>query len=146
LGPAYVAPTARGVDAIEAAWNADLAARNPAKAAGHYSTLGDLFVAEPGVAPLKDPAAVQAQLTQLFTDPNFSLSFAPDVTFVSSGGDYAYTRGHFTETLSGAATHTKETIRGDYVTVYEADVAVAHGWTAIEHVASAQTAALAPGS
>jgi ketosteroid isomerase-like protein len=131
------------VDAVEAQWNADLAARDAAKVTAHYFAQG-FWLSEPGLPAVHDAAGLQARFATALADPNFSLVYSPQVTGVSSSDSLAYTRGDFTETLTDPASQRKTTVRGAYVTIYVATGL--HTWQASEHFASSSGSAVAPGS
>jgi uncharacterized protein (TIGR02246 family) len=109
--------TADAIRALEAQWNAAAAARDPAKFASYYTDDG-VFI-NPGSDPLQGPAAIQAAMTEVFKDPNFSLHFTPDRVDVAAGGDMAFSEGHFTETETSPAAQAKLVQSGSYVTVYQ---------------------------
>ncbi|HEY3888062.1 MAG TPA: SgcJ/EcaC family oxidoreductase [Caulobacteraceae bacterium] len=130
--PVDTAKEAAAVRATEVQWNADSAARDPARFASYYTA--DAVDIGPGSDPLRGPAAIQAGMTQAFKDPNFSLTFAADKVEIAAGGDMAYTQGHFTETETSAGAQAKLVQSGSYVTVYKKQ---ADGsWKAVADIAS----------
>jgi ketosteroid isomerase-like protein len=123
----------------ETHWNADIAARDPAKTVAHYADNAMLVV--PGRAgPVLGRTAIQATWTRLFADPNFSLTFQNETDFAAVGGDLAYTRGPFTETFSDPRTGAKVTVTGAYLKVYRPTgpgAGPSATWTAVEDIATA---------
>jgi ketosteroid isomerase-like protein len=123
----------------ETRWNADLAARDPAKTAAHYGDNAMLVV--PGLAgPILGRAAIQATWSRLFADPNFSFTFRNDTDFADIGGDLAYTTGPFTETFSDPRTGAKVTVSGAYLKIYRPTgpgSGPSATWTAVEDIATA---------
>jgi hypothetical protein len=109
-----------GIQQGETDWNADLAARDPAKVAARYAETGWLMA--PGfTAPAQGRAAILKVMTQLLADPNFSLSFHDDRTKASIGGNEAYSQGVFTETVSGPRPGSKFSFTGTYLRIYRAE-------------------------
>ena len=130
--PVDAAKDAAAVRATEVQWNADAAARDPAKFASHYDA--NAVDIGPGEVPVHGPAAIQANMTEAFKDPNFSLTFATDRVEIAAGGDMAYTEGHFTETETSAGAQAQLIQTGSYVTVYKRE---ADGtWKAVADIAS----------
>jgi uncharacterized protein (TIGR02246 family) len=138
--PADTAKAADAIRATEVRWNADIAARDPAKFASYYTDDG-VFI-NPGADPLHGPAAIQAAMTEVFKDPNFSLRFAADRVDVAAGGDMAFAQGHFTETETSPGAGAKLVQSGSYVTVFKKQ---ADGsWKAAADIASAGPPSGAP--
>ncbi len=112
--------TAQISDAIkaqEAQWEKDYAAKDLNALAGHYAD--DAALGGPG-----DPLATtdvdrRKELQALVTDPNFKLSFATDRVQVAQSGEYAYSRGHYSMTLTDKATNKPADNQGSYLTVYK---------------------------
>jgi ketosteroid isomerase-like protein len=69
-------------------------------------------------------------LQPLVDDPNLKISFASDRIEVAQSGDLAYSRGHYSMTVTDKATNKPATGTGSYLTVYkkEAD----GSWKAVE--------------
>jgi uncharacterized protein (TIGR02246 family) len=130
--PVDTAKEADAVRAVETQWVADLKTHDAAKFAAYYDAQGTSI--GPGAAPATGADAIKAAMQPLFSDPNFSLVFAPDTVGVASAGDIAYTQGHFTMTLTDPATHAKTTQTGSYVTVYKKEPD--GSWKAVEDIAS----------
>lgn len=120
------------IKAGEAQWNADIAARDAARFAGHYAA--DAVVMNPGADAVHGAQAVQTGMVEQFKDPNFTLVFAADRVDIAAGGDMAYTQGHFTVSQTDPATHAKAMQSGSYVTVYrkQAD----GSWKSVADIAS----------
>jgi uncharacterized protein (TIGR02246 family) len=128
------------IRAGDAQWNADAAARDPARFASHYAA--DAVDIAPGANPMHGPQAVQTGMAEAFKDPNFTLSFAADKVEIAAGGDMAYSQGHYTETQTDPASHAKVAEAGSYVTVYKKE---ADGtWKAVADIASPGPAPAAP--
>jgi uncharacterized protein (TIGR02246 family) len=120
-GQAAAAPVDTGkiaaaIKALEAQWSASIASRDPVKFASFYSD--DAVFMNPGAPIAHGRAEIVAAMKQAFSDPNFSLVFAPDRVEVSAAGDLAATQGRCTESESDPATHAKITQACAYATVY----------------------------
>jgi ketosteroid isomerase-like protein len=137
-----------GIENSETQWNADLAAHDAAKVASYYAENGWLMA--PGfTAPVQGRTAIQRTMTQLCADPNFSLTFEQNTVKASVGGNEAYSRGTFTETVSGPSPGTTITFSGTYLRIYRpesgaqaagAGVALASGpyavWKVVEDISA----------
>jgi len=112
----------------ETAWQADYAAKDVDKLAGHYAD--DAALANPGASLAADTAARRAAIEGFVADPNLKVEFASDRIGVAQSGELAYTRGHYTMTSTDAATKQPKTETGSYLTVYrkQAD----GSWKAVE--------------
>ena len=108
---------ANAIRADETQWNADYAARDASKIAGHYAS--DAVLMNPGADAVEGQQAAQSAIADALKDPNFTLTFAPNRVDVSSDGDMAYSQGHFTFTQSDPTHHARATQTGSYVTVYK---------------------------
>ena len=128
------------IRATDVQWNADAAARDPAKFASYYDA--DAVDIAPGADPAHGPAAIQANMTEAFKDPNFSLTFAADKVEIAAGGAMAYSQGHFTETETSGGAQARLIQSGSYVTVYKKQ---ADGsWKAVADIASNGPPSAAP--
>jgi ketosteroid isomerase-like protein len=87
-----------------------------------------------GAAPGTGADAIRGMLKELVGDANFSLAFQPSRVEVSKGGDYAYTQGSYTLTVTDPKSTKPIQDSGSYVTVYKKQ---ADGsWTAVSDIAS----------
>ena len=114
------ADTAQISDAIksqEAQWVKDYAAKDVNALAGHYAA--DAAIGGPGDPLATSEADRRKVLQALITDPNFKLSFATDRVQVAQSGDYAYSRGHYSLTMTDKATSKAADSQGSYLTVYK---------------------------
>jgi uncharacterized protein (TIGR02246 family) len=132
--PAAVDKAAIGaaVKAVDAGGVADWKARDAAKVAAHYT--GDALLIEPFGEPKIGTAAIQAGGAQSFTDPAFSLTYAPDRVEVSDAGDMAVTSGKFEITMTDPASKAVVKSGGNYVTVWKKQAD--GGWKASTDIAS----------
>lgn len=132
---------ATALRAAETQWNADWAARDAAKIAGHYASDAVLMVA--GMAPMAGRDAIQADLAAgPLTDANFSLTFHADDVQVAASGDMAFTRGAYEEHDTNARTHRVVTTNGSYLTVYRKQTD--GSWLAVADMAAPGGPAMAP--
>jgi uncharacterized protein (TIGR02246 family) len=106
----------QAVKDIEAAWVKDAAAKDAAKWAGYFTDDGSGLY--PGAPTLQGKAAVQAAVTPMLADKNFSLTFASDKQVASKGGDMVYTQGTYTMTATNPKTKKPMTDKGKFMTVY----------------------------
>ncbi|MFL6769012.1 MAG: YybH family protein [Sphingomicrobium sp.] len=112
----------------EAAWQADYAAKDADKLAGHYAD--DAALANPGAPLLTDTASRRKALEEFAADPNLKVEFASNRIGVAQSGELAYTRGHYSMTFTDPATKQPKSDAGSYLTVYrkQAD----GSWKAVE--------------
>jgi uncharacterized protein (TIGR02246 family) len=121
---------ADAIKAGEVQWNQDWKARALEPLVGHYAH--DAVVMAPGIAPARGSDDIRAALTQILTDPNFTLTFAPDKVNVAGSGDLAYSEGKYSQTATDPKTHKVTHETGTYVTVYhKADDGA---WKAVEDI------------
>jgi ketosteroid isomerase-like protein len=98
--------------------------------AGEYAE--DAMLASPGDPVATNDVDRRKALQGLVGDPNFKLNFASDRVLVSSSGDLATSRGHYTITTTDKATNKPTTSDGTYLTVYKKQGD--GGWKAVEDV------------
>jgi ketosteroid isomerase-like protein len=116
------------IKAQEAQWEKDYAAKDINALAGHYAQ--DAALGGPG-----DPVATtdvdrRKALQGLLTDPNLKLHFAADQVQVAASGDLAYSRGHYSMTMTDKATSKPVDSTGSYLTVYKKESD--GSWKAVE--------------
>jgi uncharacterized protein (TIGR02246 family) len=112
----------------EAKWNAAYAAHDAAALAGAYAD--DAALANPGSALVSGADAIRKETAAFAADPNLSVKFASDRIQVAQSGDLAYTRGHYTMTMTDAATKKPSSSGGSYLTVWQKQQDGA--WKAVE--------------
>jgi uncharacterized protein (TIGR02246 family) len=101
----------------EVKWNAAYAAHDAQALGGAYAD--DAALANPG-APLVTGRGEILKETALFAaDPAMKVAFAADRIGVAASGDLAYTRGHFTLTMTDPATKKPANSAGNYLTVWK---------------------------
>jgi|KBSMisStandDraft_5_1062788.scaffolds.fasta_scaffold649138_2 ketosteroid isomerase-like protein len=105
------------IKAQEAQWEKDYAAKDINALASHYAD--DSELGGPGDALATNDIDRRKALQAMVTDPNFKLSFATDRVLVAQSGDYAYSRGHYSLTLTDKATSKAADSQGSYLTVYK---------------------------
>jgi ketosteroid isomerase-like protein len=105
------------IRAQEAQWQKDYAARDVDALAGHYSD--DAALGGPGDPLATTDADRRKALQNLVSDPNMKLTFAADRVQVAQSGDYAYSRGHYSMTMTDKVTSKPATSEGSYLTVYK---------------------------
>jgi ketosteroid isomerase-like protein len=112
----------------EAQWEKDYNAKDINALAGHYADDGVLGA--PGDKLASNEVDRRKALQPLVDDPNLKISFASDRIEVAQSGDLAYSRGHYSMTVTDKATNKPATGTGSYLTVYkkEAD----GSWKAVE--------------
>ena len=101
----------------ETAWARHYAERNAQGLASHYA--GDAALANPGSALVTGEDAIRKETASFAADPNLKVDFASDRVQVAASGDLAYTRGHYTMTMTDAATKKPATGSGSYLTVWK---------------------------
>jgi len=106
----------QAVKDVEAAWNKDVAAKDPDKWASYFAEDGSGLY--PGAATVNGKAAIRAAIAPFLADPNFSLTFQSTRAMASKGGDMVYSQGTYTMTLTDPKTKKPMTDKGKYLTVY----------------------------
>jgi uncharacterized protein (TIGR02246 family) len=106
----------QSIRAQEAQWQKDYAAKDVNALAGHYAD--DAVMAGPGDPPATTDTQRRQSLAMLTSDPNLRLTFAADQVQVADAGDMAFSRGHYSMTLTDKGTQKPVTSDGTYLTVY----------------------------
>jgi len=101
----------------EARWNKAYAAHDAAALAGAYAD--DAALANPGSPLVTGIDAIRKETSAFAADPNLKVQFASDRVQVAASGDLAYTRGHYTLTMTDPATKKPATSKGSYLTVWQ---------------------------
>jgi ketosteroid isomerase-like protein len=66
----------------------------------------------------KGREAIRKTLTEMVADPALSLKFQPSLVEVAKSGDFAYTQGTYTMTITDPSSKKIITDHGSYVTTY----------------------------
>lgn len=112
----------------EERWNRAYATHDAEALAGMYAN--DATLANPGSALVTGIDAIRRETATFAADPNLRVQFASDRIQVAASGDLAYTRGHYTLTMTNPATGTPAASGGSYLTVWQKQ---ADGsWKAVE--------------
>ena len=132
-GGADAASVTAAIKADEKAWNDQFKAKDQNALTSRYADDAN-FVA-PGAPAASGSTAIAKVYAEALSDPAFSVSFGSDKIDVSSAGDMAVSRGHFTEKYTDPKTSKLMTASGSYVTVYmkQAD----GSWKVTEDITSA---------
>jgi uncharacterized protein (TIGR02246 family) len=112
----------------EAKWNRAYAAHDSATLAGAYAD--DAALANPGAPLVTGLEAIRKETAAFAADPNLKVQFASDRIQVAASGDLAYTRGHYTMTMTDPATSKPAASSGSYLTVWRKQSD--GGWKAVE--------------
>ena len=112
----------------EARWNQAYAAHDAATLAAAYAD--DAALANPGAPLVAGIGAIRKETSAFAADPNLQVQFASDRVQVAASGDLAYTRGHYTMTITDPATKKPATSTGSYLTVWQKQKDGA--WKAVE--------------
>ena len=129
---APAAADAAGIETIlrdnEVRWNRAYAQHDARALAAFYAD--DAALANPGTALATGAQAIRRETAAFAADPALQVQFANDRIQVAASGDLAYTRGHYTMTMTDAATGQPSASGGSYLTVWrkQAD----GGWKAVE--------------
>jgi uncharacterized protein (TIGR02246 family) len=112
----------------EAKWNQAYAAHDAATLAGAYAD--DAALANPGAPLVTGLEAIRRETAAFAADPNLKVQFASDRIQVAASGDLAYTRGHYSMTMTDPVSRKPAASGGSYLTVWrrQAD----GGWKAVE--------------
>lgn len=101
----------------EAKWNQAYAAHDAAGLAGAYAD--DAALANPGSPLISGRSAIDKETAAFAADRNLQVKFASDRIQVAASGDLAYTRGHYTLTMTDPATRRASDTSGSYLTVWK---------------------------
>lgn len=101
----------------ETRWNAAYAAHDAEALAGAYAD--DAALANPGSALVTGKAAVRKETAAFASDPALKVEFAADRIQVAASGDLAYTRGHYSLTMTDPETKKPANSTGNYLTVWQ---------------------------
>ena len=128
VASADTAKIEESIRAQEARWEKDYAAKDANALAGHYAE--DAAMAGPGDPVATSSADRRKILQDMVGDPNLKLTFSADRVQVASAGDYAFSRGHYSMTMTDNETKKPASGTGSYLTVYKKQ---ADGsWKAVE--------------
>ena len=119
----------------EAQWNKDYQAKDLEEIVANYAD--DAVLIAPGSAPFQGKDAIRGGLKEMQGDSNLSLEFEASRVDVAKSGDFAYTQGSYTMTLTDPSTKKPLNDKGSYVTVYQKQ---ADGsWKVVSDIASSAT-------
>jgi len=107
---------AKAIRDLEAAWTKDAAAKNVDKWAGYMAE--DSVVLAPNEPVVRGRDKAKEMIKAMVADPNFAISFQPTQVEASKGGDFAYSVGTYSMTVSDKD-KKPVTDKGKYVTVYK---------------------------
>jgi uncharacterized protein (TIGR02246 family) len=129
----------RAVKDNEVQWNKDFEAKDVDKLVAHYTS--DATLMAPGVPPSNGAEAIRGMLKQMVGDNSLSLKFQETRVDVAKSGDFAYSQGSYTMTMTDPATKKPVNDAGSYVTIYKK---VDGAWKAVSDIASSSTPMPAP--
>jgi uncharacterized protein (TIGR02246 family) len=101
----------------EAKWNRAYANHDGAALATAYAP--DAALANPGSPLVTGADAIRKETASFAADPSLKVAFASDRIQVAQSGDLAYTRGHYTLTMTDPATRKPGDSSGYYLTVWQ---------------------------
>jgi uncharacterized protein (TIGR02246 family) len=107
----------KAVKALEAAWVQDAATKDADKFASYYSNDASLLL--PNTPIINGRDNIEAALKPMMADPNFALTFQSTRAGASKGGDFVYTIGAYSLTMSRPDGKTTATDTGKYLTVFK---------------------------
>ena len=107
----------KAVKGVEAAWVDDIATKDVDKFAGYYSDDASLLM--PNAPIITGKENIKAALKPMLADPNFALTFESTQAEASKGGDFVYTVGTYSMTMSRPKDKTPVTDKGKYLTVFK---------------------------
>jgi uncharacterized protein (TIGR02246 family) len=107
----------KAVKGVEAAWVADIATKDADKFASYYSDDASLLL--PNAPIINGRENIRAALKPMLADPNFALTFQSTAAEAAKGGDFVYTVGTYSMTLSRPGEKTAFTDKGKYLTVFK---------------------------
>src|SRR5262249_2005899 len=89
---------ARAIRDLEAAWTKDAAAKDVDKWANYMAE--DSVVLEPNEPIVHGREKAKEMIKAMVADPNFAISFQPTQVDASKGGDFVYSVGTYSMTMS----------------------------------------------
>ncbi len=107
----------KAVKDVEATWVKDIATKDVEKWANYYSD--DASVLMPNAPMLTGKENIKAALKPMLADPNFELTFQSTRVEASKGGDFVYSLGTYSMTMSGPKGKKPVTDKGKYLTVFK---------------------------
>lgn len=110
----------KAVKDVEAAWVADIATKDVDKFASYYSDDASLLM--PNLPIVNGRDNIRAALKPMLADPNFALTFQATRADASRGGDFVYTVGTYSMTVSSPKDKKPVTDKGKYLTVFKRQV------------------------
>ena len=130
----------QAIKTLETTWNQDYAGKSPDKLAAYYAD--DAVLMAPGMAPASGKDAIHTMIGQMITDPALSLKFQASKVDAAKSGDFAYSQGAYTMTMTDPNTKQVINDHGSYVTVYhkQADGA----WKVVSDIATSEVPPPAP--
>jgi uncharacterized protein (TIGR02246 family) len=105
------------VKAVETAWVADIATKDADKFASYYAEDASLLM--PNAPIINGRDNIVAALKPMLADPNFALTFQATRADASKGGDFVYTVGTYSMTVSSPKGKKPVTDKGKYLTVFK---------------------------
>ena len=126
----------------ETQWNQEWVSKDVEKLVGHYA--GDAVLMGPGMPPSSGKDAIRKMLTEMLTDPAFSLKFQASRVEVSKAGDVGYTQGSYTMTMTDPNSKKVINDHGSYVTTYSKQPD--GSWKAVADIATSEVPPAAPPS
>jgi uncharacterized protein (TIGR02246 family) len=127
----------KAVKDLEAAWVKDAATKDVDKFLSYYSD--DAAVLMPNEPAIVGIDNIKAALRLMLSDKNFALTFQSTRAEASRGGDFVYTIGNYSQTMSGPKGKKPITEKGKFLTVFKKQ---ADGsWKAVADMWSSDSAA-----
>jgi uncharacterized protein (TIGR02246 family) len=101
---------------IETRWNQEYAAKDLDKIVAHYAE--NAVVMSPGDPVSTGSASIRKIMSEMVSDPAFSLKFDASAIEVAKSGDLGYTRGLYEMAMTDPKTKQIVHYHGSYVTAY----------------------------
>jgi uncharacterized protein (TIGR02246 family) len=131
---------AQAIRTNEAQWNQEYASKDTDKVVAHYAD--DAVLMAPGTPPSVGKEAIRTALKQMTADPALSLKFQPTRVEVSKSGDFAFSVGTYTLTITDPQTKQVINDHGSYVTTYRKQPD--GSWKAVADIATSEVPPPAP--
>jgi len=130
----------QAIKTLETTWNQDYAVKNADKLTAYYAD--DAVLMTPGMAAASGKDAIHNLISQMITDPALSLKFQASKVDAAKSGDFAYSQGSYTMTMTDQNTKQAVNDHGSYVTVYhkQAD----GSWKVVSDIATSEVPPPAP--
>jgi len=130
----------KAIKDTEVQWNKDFEAKDVDKLVAHYTD--DAVLMNPGSPSVSGKDAIRAALKGMVSDPALTLKFEASRIDTSKSGEFGFTQGAYSMTMTDPGTKKVINDKGSYVTVYKKQ---ADGsWRAVDDIATSEVLGAPP--